>query len=85
MIPPAIRIALDLDWPGRLAAAVILSWSDVNHVGVVLAARAEFHRAAALGWQAVDKRNLLFRHDFVLAAIAADFEGGGVTGFAWYC
>ena len=24
---------------------------------------------------------LFFRHDFVLAAIAADFEGGGVTGF----
>jgi len=23
---------------------------------------------------------LYFRHDFILAAIAADFEGGGVTG-----
>lgn len=80
MIPPAVRIALYFDRTEWLAAAVRHAGSDVNHVGVATAARAELRAASALGWLAVDERNLLFKHDFVLAAILGDLQGLEISG-----
>ena len=73
MVPPAILVALHFDRPEWLPF-VGGAWGDTVDVRIVALPIAEAQSAAAVGRLVVDEHDVFFRHDFVLAAIAADFE-----------